>query len=62
MRSQMKKPPTLWLVLFMGIGAGAGAILAYAIGERSWLTARMYIYGGGAAGGILAWLLSPKRS
>ncbi len=62
MRSKMKQPPTLWLVLFMGIGAGSGAILAYALGERSWLTARMYIYVGATAGGILGWLVNPKRS
>lgn len=61
MRSKMKKSSTIWLVLCLVVGAACGAVLAYSLGEKNWLTARMYVYVGATAGGILCWLFGSKE-
>ena len=61
MRDKMKHPSKLLLAVCIAIGAAVGAMSAYFIGEKTWLIARIYVYVGGAAGGILGWVFSSMR-
>lgn len=57
MRSKMRGFSNNWAIFFLVVGAACGAMIAFTLGERGWINARMYIYIGAAAGGVVGWFL-----